>query len=191
MKITFLSTVTPNELLRSSLPYSYMDVEVSSMDGNSHDVQIYTDISAEWVSGDHSAAAQWKYGVIRGQSQPNPVGPVAASSSSASTIAPTTYGTETSYLLETSVAHTNKPHHAVGQGFRPTHFHHSPAPQQTGAHRRWNVRSAPKNQTFKSGGVAYHSVFRQQQLEFSEIDQQADWGYWVCAKLSKYSQDFA
>ena len=46
MNITFLSTVTPNDLMRSSLPYSYMDVEVSSCDGNSHSVQIYTDITA-------------------------------------------------------------------------------------------------------------------------------------------------
>ena len=46
MKITFLSPVTPDELLRSSLPYSYMEVEVQSMDGSTHNVQLYTDISA-------------------------------------------------------------------------------------------------------------------------------------------------
>lgn len=46
MNITFLSPVTPNELLRSSLPYSYMEVEVQSLDGDIHDVQLYTDISA-------------------------------------------------------------------------------------------------------------------------------------------------
>lgn len=46
MKITFLSPVTPNELLRSSLPYSYMDIEVQSMDGASHSVQLYSDITA-------------------------------------------------------------------------------------------------------------------------------------------------
>lgn len=46
MKVTFLSPVTPDELLRSSLPYSYMDVAVKSLDGDSHDVQLYTDISA-------------------------------------------------------------------------------------------------------------------------------------------------
>ena len=46
MTITFLSPVTPDELLRSSLPYSYMSVEVKSVDGSDHDVQVYTDISA-------------------------------------------------------------------------------------------------------------------------------------------------
>jgi uncharacterized protein (DUF608 family) len=46
MKITFLSPVSPDDLLRSSLPYSYMDVEVKSLDSSSHRVQLYTDISA-------------------------------------------------------------------------------------------------------------------------------------------------
>jgi hypothetical protein len=30
----------------------------------------------------------------------------------------------------------------------------------------------------EAGGVAYHEVWRQQQLEFSEYNQQAEWGYW-------------
>lgn len=46
MTITFLSPLTPEDLKRSSLPYSYMEVEVKSMDGDSHEVQLYTDISA-------------------------------------------------------------------------------------------------------------------------------------------------
>ena len=46
MTITFLSTVTADDLLRSSLPFSYLEVEVESTDGNDHDIQIYTDISA-------------------------------------------------------------------------------------------------------------------------------------------------
>ncbi len=46
MKITFLSPVSPDGLLRSSLPYTYMDVEVKSLDNDNHRVQLYTDISA-------------------------------------------------------------------------------------------------------------------------------------------------
>lgn len=111
MKVTFLSPVTPDDLLRSSLPYSYMDVAVSSLDGNTHSVQLYSDISAEWVSGDHSAIAQWRYGVVRGSPQP------------------------------------------LGQ-------------------------AAVTDATPATGGAAFHRVWRQQQLEFSEINQQADWGYW-------------
>ncbi|EME49235.1 hypothetical protein DOTSEDRAFT_58479 [Dothistroma septosporum NZE10] len=95
MTITFLSSVTPNDVLRSSLPFSYMNVDVHATDGKTHSVQLYSDISAEWVAGDHGAKAQWSYGNI-----------------------------------------------AIG------------------------------------GGIAYHKVFRQTQLEFSETHQQADWGNW-------------
>ena len=46
MNITFLSPVTPSDLKRQSLPFSYVDVTVASTDGKDHDVQIYTDITA-------------------------------------------------------------------------------------------------------------------------------------------------
>lgn len=113
MKITFLSPLTPNDLKRQSLIFSYMDVEVYSLDGNHHQVQIYSDISAgtcflwtekltkkltfavEWISGDRSAIAQWDYGT--------------------------------------------------------------------------------------TDGIGYHKVYRQTQLEFSEVDQQGEWGNWYYA----------
>ena len=46
MNITFLSPVLPDTILEMSLPYTYLDVQVHSIDGKRHDVQIYTDISA-------------------------------------------------------------------------------------------------------------------------------------------------
>jgi hypothetical protein len=46
IKVTFLSPITPKDFKRQSLVFSYMQVEVSSIDGSNHDVQIYTDISA-------------------------------------------------------------------------------------------------------------------------------------------------
>lgn len=46
MNITFLSPVTPKDLKRQSLVFSYLNVDVASLDGNSHDVQLYADISA-------------------------------------------------------------------------------------------------------------------------------------------------
>ncbi|EPS26858.1 Glutaminase A [Penicillium oxalicum] len=95
MNITFMSPLTPDDFKRQSLVFTYLNVDVSSLDGNEHDVQLYADISAEWVTGDHSAVAQWDYGT--------------------------------------------------------------------------------------SEGVAYHKVFRQTQLAFSETNQQADWGNWYWA----------
>jgi uncharacterized protein (DUF608 family) len=46
LKVTFLSPVVPDDLKRSSLPFSYLEVDVHSVDGSDHDVQLYTDISA-------------------------------------------------------------------------------------------------------------------------------------------------
>lgn len=46
LNITFLSPVTPDDFQRQSLIFSYMNVEVTSLDGAEHDVQLYSDISA-------------------------------------------------------------------------------------------------------------------------------------------------
>lgn len=43
---TFLSPITPDDFQRQSLIFSYLNVEVVSLDGGEHDVQLYTDISA-------------------------------------------------------------------------------------------------------------------------------------------------
>ncbi|KAI1429181.1 glutaminase GtaA [Xylaria sp. FL1777] len=66
MNITFLSPVTPNDLKRQSLPFSYLDVDVHSLDGDSHDVQLYADVSGEWASGDLNAVIEWDYGTSDG-----------------------------------------------------------------------------------------------------------------------------
>ncbi|PPJ58961.1 hypothetical protein CBER1_04118 [Cercospora berteroae] len=122
MVVTFLSNVTPNDLLRSSLPQTYMNVDVKSTDGRTHNVQLYSDISAEWVSGDRGATAQWAYDGLG--SRPNTA--------------------------------RNQPNAT----FSPV------AAQSVGT---------------ASGGVAYHRVYRQQQLEFSSINEQAEWGQWYFA----------
>lgn len=82
LKVTFLSPLTPKDLKRQSLIFSYMSVEVSSLDGAEHDVQIYTDVSAgktysvhcistwllmfaiEWISGDVAVTAKWDFGLV-------------------------------------------------------------------------------------------------------------------------------
>ncbi|KAF1957920.1 DUF1793-domain-containing protein [Byssothecium circinans] len=66
VKVTFLSPLTPEDFKRQSLIFSYMNVEVSSLDGANHNVQLYTDISAEWVSGNSGATAQWDFGEVNG-----------------------------------------------------------------------------------------------------------------------------
>lgn len=46
LNVTFLSPVTANDLKRQSIPFSYLDVGVHSLDGASHDVELYADVSA-------------------------------------------------------------------------------------------------------------------------------------------------
>lgn len=46
MNITFLSPVTPNDFKRQSIVSSYVHLDVGSLDGKAHNVQVYTDISA-------------------------------------------------------------------------------------------------------------------------------------------------
>lgn len=41
------------------MPFSYLSVIVASNDGASHSVQVYSDISAEWVSGDLATPVTW------------------------------------------------------------------------------------------------------------------------------------
>lgn len=65
MKVTFLSPVDPKDEHRQSMPVSYMTVEVSSTDGKSHDISIYTDVSAEWTSGNRDKVAEWSHGIAR------------------------------------------------------------------------------------------------------------------------------
>ncbi|KZV98212.1 DUF1793-domain-containing protein [Exidia glandulosa HHB12029] len=56
---TFVSPVEPTDLAKQSLPLSYMSVTARAVDGRAHEVQVYADISAEWVSGDVQKTANW------------------------------------------------------------------------------------------------------------------------------------
>ncbi|KAJ6569518.1 hypothetical protein B0H19DRAFT_697259 [Mycena capillaripes] len=57
--VTFLSPVETSDLVKFSIPLSYMQVSVASTDGAAHSVQVYSDISGEWVSGETSWDIQW------------------------------------------------------------------------------------------------------------------------------------
>ncbi|KII95062.1 hypothetical protein PLICRDRAFT_48031 [Plicaturopsis crispa FD-325 SS-3] len=57
--LTFLSPVEPQDLVKQSLPFSYLSVSAASTDGGSHSVQIYTDVTAEWVATDPTIVASW------------------------------------------------------------------------------------------------------------------------------------
>ncbi|KAJ6606126.1 hypothetical protein DFH09DRAFT_1017068 [Mycena vulgaris] len=56
LNVTFLSPVEPSDWVRQSFPFSYVYVDGKSMDGRSHSIQLYSDISAEWVSNNFDAS---------------------------------------------------------------------------------------------------------------------------------------
>ncbi|PCH43524.1 hypothetical protein WOLCODRAFT_164515 [Wolfiporia cocos MD-104 SS10] len=57
--VTYMSPIEPLDWSKQSMPFSYMAVNASSSDGQAHEVQLYSDISAEWVSGDRGATVNW------------------------------------------------------------------------------------------------------------------------------------
>ncbi|KAK0496795.1 hypothetical protein EDD18DRAFT_1386124 [Armillaria luteobubalina] len=59
VNVTFLSPIEPSNLVLQSLPFSYVYIDVESNDGQEHSVQLYSDISAEWISGDSNSVTSW------------------------------------------------------------------------------------------------------------------------------------
>lgn len=57
--VTFLSPVEPGDLMRQSMPLSYVSVEAGGVDGRGHQVSVYLDVSGEWTFGDIGARVTW------------------------------------------------------------------------------------------------------------------------------------
>ncbi|KAJ2905513.1 hypothetical protein MKZ38_005157 [Zalerion maritima] len=64
MRVNFLTPVTADDIKRQSLTYSYLEIEVYSLDDKEHDVQVYCDISGELASGDRREVIDWGFGVV-------------------------------------------------------------------------------------------------------------------------------
>ncbi|KAF7314157.1 hypothetical protein HMN09_00575000 [Mycena chlorophos] len=62
LTVTFLSPIEPDDPVKQSFPGAYVYVEGSSTDGRAHNVQLYADISGEWVSQSFSTAITWSTG---------------------------------------------------------------------------------------------------------------------------------
>jgi hypothetical protein len=61
--VTFLSPIaSEGDLLRQSLPFSYLTIEIIPESLRDSDrVFVYTDIQADWASGDHNVNATWSF----------------------------------------------------------------------------------------------------------------------------------
>jgi Domain of unknown function (DUF5127)/Domain of unknown function (DUF4965)/Domain of unknown function (DUF1793) len=57
--LEYLSPIEPGDLQRQSIPMAWVLVTARSIDGSSHHVSLYLDISGEWLSGDPSQQFTW------------------------------------------------------------------------------------------------------------------------------------
>ncbi|KAJ7064034.1 DUF1793-domain-containing protein [Mycena amicta] len=60
LNVTFLSPIEPDDLSKQSFPFSYVYVDGVSTDGQVHNVQLYADISAEWVTNGAGTPINWQ-----------------------------------------------------------------------------------------------------------------------------------
>lgn len=56
---SFFSPVIPQDLCRTSIPLSYLRVSFLSTDNQSHNVQLYSDINAGWISPEANTTVNW------------------------------------------------------------------------------------------------------------------------------------
>lgn len=56
---SFFSPVIPQDLCRTSIPLSYLQVSFQSTDGRPHDVQLYSDVNAGWIAPESNATISW------------------------------------------------------------------------------------------------------------------------------------
>ncbi|KAH9071099.1 hypothetical protein EDB83DRAFT_2289828, partial [Lactarius deliciosus] len=59
INLTFLNPIEPKDWVKQSIPLSYLSLTAKSLDGAAHAVQVYSDLSAEWVSGNRSQEISW------------------------------------------------------------------------------------------------------------------------------------
>ncbi|KAH9996263.1 DUF1793-domain-containing protein [Russula vinacea] len=59
VNLTFLNPIEPGDWVKQSIPFSYMAFTASSLDGAAHAVQVYSDVSGEWNSGDRNQVIVW------------------------------------------------------------------------------------------------------------------------------------
>jgi hypothetical protein len=56
---SFFSPVIPQDLCRTSIPLSYLQVSFLSTDNRTHNVQLYSDINAGWISPEANTTVNW------------------------------------------------------------------------------------------------------------------------------------
>ena len=121
-------------------------------------------IRAEWISGDRNAVAQWDYGVT--------------GSSGAAANGPTTMTTMASSAAAADTTDVVEVTDASGKKTKSTKAKKGETGSTSSSASSTSSTPIP---TDVAGGIAYHRVYRQTQLAFSETSDQTDYGYWYWA----------
>ncbi|BGP48372.1 hypothetical protein JCM10450v2_004245 [Rhodotorula kratochvilovae] len=57
---SFLSPITPADLFRQSIPFSYLHLTAESLDGQPHNVDVYSDINGLWLADEEDEELDWE-----------------------------------------------------------------------------------------------------------------------------------
>ncbi|KAH9018582.1 hypothetical protein EDB84DRAFT_1276099 [Lactarius hengduanensis] len=66
--LTFLNPIEPRDWVKQSIPFSYLSLTAETLDGAAHAVQVYSDVSGEWLSGDRDHEIRWNTTGLDGDS---------------------------------------------------------------------------------------------------------------------------
>ncbi|KAH9022178.1 hypothetical protein EDB85DRAFT_382728 [Lactarius pseudohatsudake] len=66
--LTFLNPIEPGDWVKQSIPFSYLSLTAETLDGAAHAVQVYSDVSGEWLSGDRDHEIRWNTTGLDGDS---------------------------------------------------------------------------------------------------------------------------
>ncbi|KAK7685140.1 hypothetical protein QCA50_011503 [Cerrena zonata] len=64
LNVTFLSPIESSDPIRQSIPFAYIALNVSFVDGAQHHVQVYMDISGEWLAATPLELMTWSTNIV-------------------------------------------------------------------------------------------------------------------------------
>lgn len=100
IEASFFSPVTPKDVCRSSIPLSYLTINVKSNDCEEHSVQFYSDVNAAWITPDSNIPVTWDLTVDGQDYLPSAIGAATRDAlDSASTIFTWVYRLESPYIF--------------------------------------------------------------------------------------------
>lgn len=60
IEANFVSPVTPADIFRQTIPFSYLHLTVNSLDDRAHEVEVYTEINGLWLADKEQEEIEWE-----------------------------------------------------------------------------------------------------------------------------------